>query len=161
MHLAHLNISRPRFALHDPRIADFISGINRVNALAQRSEGYVWRLGESGGEPAPQVGPWGPDTIFTLSVWESVEALEGFVWRTIHKRFHERRQEWFETIESDHFVMWWVPEGHRPTLEEAAERLDHLDVHGDTDRAFGWGYAPHLATLAEPALRMSENTGSI
>ena len=75
-----------------------------------------------------------------LTVWESVEALEAFVWNTVHRQFYERRREWFEVLGEMHLVMWWVPEGHRPTLDEALERLEHLRAHGDSEHAFGWAY---------------------
>ncbi len=73
-----------------------------------------------------------------LTVWESVAALEHFVFNTVHRAFYERRAEWFEVLGRMHFVMWWVPAGHRPTLDEALERLAHLQAQGDSDHAFGW-----------------------
>ena len=75
-----------------------------------------------------------------LTVWESVETLEQFVWGTIHKQFYERRQEWFEVLGKMHFVMWWVPVGHNPTLDEALEKLAYMEEHGNTDEAFGWDH---------------------
>ncbi|MEM1076752.1 MAG: DUF3291 domain-containing protein, partial [Pseudomonadota bacterium] len=73
-------------------------------------------------------------------VWETAEQLETFVWGTIHKQFYERRQDWFEVLGDMHFVMWWVPEGHKPTLDEALARLEHLKANGDSDHAFGWSH---------------------
>jgi Domain of unknown function (DUF3291) len=73
-----------------------------------------------------------------MSVWENVESLEKYVWQTVHKRFYGRRHEWFETMDERYFVMWWVPAGHRPTIAEAIERLEHLKKHGASDHAFGW-----------------------
>jgi hypothetical protein len=81
-----------------------------------------------------------PQFVSNLTVWESVETLEQFVWNTVHRAFYERRQEWFEVLGRMHFVMWWVPAGHRPSLDEALERLRHLEAHGDSDHAFGWKY---------------------
>jgi hypothetical protein len=69
-----------------------------------------------------------------------VATLEAFVWNTVHRAFYERRAEWFEVLGKMHFVMWWVPAGHRPTLDEALARLDHLREHGDSDHAFGWAW---------------------
>jgi hypothetical protein len=79
-----------------------------------------------------------------LSVWETPEHLERFVWNTVHKRFYQRRAEWFSIMEKQHFVMWWVDEGHQPTVAEAGARLDHFDQHGDSDFAFGWSHLPHV-----------------
>ena len=77
-----------------------------------------------------------------LSVWENVEALERFVYQTVHKRFYGRRPEWFDKMDTPHFVMWWIPAGHLPSLEEAKERLEHLTAHGPSDHAFGWENLP-------------------
>jgi hypothetical protein len=75
-------------------------------------------------------------------VWESVEALEKFVWQTVHKRFYGKRHDWFEKMGESYFVMWWVPAGHRPTVKEAIERLEHLKRNGASDHAFGWESLP-------------------
>ncbi|MCP5073573.1 MAG: DUF3291 domain-containing protein, partial [Rhodobacteraceae bacterium] len=79
-----------------------------------------------------------PQMVANMTVWEDVASLENFVWNTVHRQFYERRAEWFEVMRPAHFVMWWVPEGHQPTLGEALERLEHMRVIGDSDRAFGW-----------------------
>jgi Domain of unknown function (DUF3291) len=78
--------------------------------------------------------------VSNLTVWESVETLEQFVWNTVHRAFYERRAEWFEVLGKMHFVMWWVPAGHKPTIDEAMAKLAHLQAHGDSDEAFGWKY---------------------
>jgi Domain of unknown function (DUF3291) len=141
-HLAQLNIGRFRYPIDDPRMADFMNNLNLVNALAERSKGFVWRLqDESGNATAFRPFP-DPNMAVNLSVWESVEALERFVWQTIHKRFYGRRPEWFDKSEGAHFVMWWVPAGHRPTLPEAKERLEYLAARGPSDYAFGWKSVP-------------------
>ena len=77
-----------------------------------------------------------------LSVWQSVEALERYVWQTVHKRFYGRRHEWFDKMDGPYFVMWWVPKGHRPTVQEAIERLQNLKLSGPSDFAFGWESLP-------------------
>ena len=85
--------------------------------------------------------------VTNLTVWEDVASLENFVFNTVHKQFYDRRAEWFEIMEPAHFVMWWVPVGHRPTLDEAMARLTHLRDKGDSDQAFGWRYLKDQATL--------------
>jgi hypothetical protein len=141
-HLAQLNIGRFRYSTDDPRMADFMNNLDLANALAERSAGFVWRLKDESNN-ATAFRPF-PDQnmAVNLSVWESVEALERFVWQTVHKRFYGRRPEWFDTMDKPHFVMWWIPAGHIPTLEEAKERLGHLTAHGPSDRAFGWESVP-------------------
>jgi hypothetical protein len=141
-HLAELNIGRLRYPADDPRVADFMNNLDLVNALAERTSGFVWRLKDDSGN-ATNIRPYDdPQMIVNLSVWESVEALERFVWQTVHKRFYGRRPEWFDKMDKPHFVIWWVRPGHRPTVDEAKARLEHLTVHGPSDHAFGWESVP-------------------
>jgi Domain of unknown function (DUF3291) len=137
-HLAQLNIGRLRFPTDDPRMADFMSNLDLVNGLAERSQGFVWRLKDDSGN-ATSIRPFDdPQMAVNLSVWESIEALERYVWLTVHKRFYGRRQEWFEKMEGPHLVMWWVSPGYQPTVHEAKERLEYLAAHGPSEQAFGW-----------------------
>ena len=137
-HLAQLNIGRIRYEIDDPRMADFTNNLAMVNGLAERTPGVVWRyIDESGNSTSTR--PYSdPRIAINLSVWESVESLERFVYQTIHKRFYGRRAEWFEHFEGPYFVMWWVPAGHRPDVEEAVARLAHLKRNGPSDHAFDW-----------------------
>lgn len=142
-HLAQVNVGRLKTETDDPRVAEFMANLDRVNGLGKRMPGFVWMM-EGSGEPGTgnteaKIGG-DPRFVSNLTVWKDVESLERFVWGTIHKQFYEKRTEWFETLGEMHFAMWWVPEGHRPSLDEALERLDHLKTHGDSDQAFGWSY---------------------
>src|SRR5215468_11322606 len=137
-HLAELNIARFRHPADDPRNADFMNNLDRVNGLAERSPGFVWRLKDESGNATAVRAFDDPLIIVNFSVWESVEALERFVWQTIHKQFYGRRADWFEQFEGPSMVLWWVPTGHRPNVAEAAARLEHLKQHGPTDYAFDW-----------------------
>ncbi len=137
-HLAQLNIGRFRYSTDDPRMADFMNALDLVNGLAERSKGFVWRLKDESGN-ATNFRPFpDPQMAVNLSVWENAEALERYVYQTVHKRFYGRREEWFEKLDRPHFVMWWIAAGHIPTLAEAKERLDHLAAHGPSEYAFGW-----------------------
>jgi hypothetical protein len=145
MHLAELNIARLKYDFEDPRVADFANNLDLVNGIAERSEGFVWRLVDEGNANAIDIRAFDdPTVIVNMSVWQTAEHLERFVWNTVHKRFYQRRAEWFSLMEKQHFVMWWVEEGHEPTLAEAKARLDRLDRHGDSDFAFGWSHLPHV-----------------
>ncbi|MEM9763199.1 MAG: DUF3291 domain-containing protein [Pseudomonadota bacterium] len=145
MHLAELNIGRLLAPVGDPKVAPFIDAIDRVNGLGKRMPGFVWMM-EGSGEPGATGGPGNTDVaiggdpqfISNLSVWEDAASLEAFVWKTVHKQFYDRRHEWFEVFKALHFVMWWVPVGHRPSLEEGLERLEILRSKGPTPDAFGW-----------------------
>ncbi|MDA9208234.1 DUF3291 domain-containing protein, partial [Octadecabacter sp.] len=79
-----------------------------------------------------------PQMVFNLTVWEDLPSLESFVYKTLHAKFMDRKAEWFEVLNQQHFVMWWIEEGHRPTQDEALARLDDLRKNGPSDRAFGW-----------------------
>ncbi|MBP7000650.1 DUF3291 domain-containing protein [Amaricoccus sp.] len=143
-HLAQLNVGRLVAETHDPRVAEFMAALDRVNGLGKRMPGFVWMM-EGSGEPGKGNTETkldgDPRYVANLTVWESVEALEAFVWNTAHRQFYARRAEWFELMPERHFVMWRVPAGHRPTLDEGLERLAHLRAHGDSDHAFGWEFA--------------------
>ena len=143
LHLAELNIGRLLAPTDDPRVAEFMDNLDRVNGLGKRMPGFVWMM-EGSGEPGTgntenNIGE-DPQFVANLTVWEDGPSLEKFVWGTIHKQFYERRLEWFEVLGEMHFVMWWVPAGHRPTLSEGLDRLEHLKSQGDSDHAFGWAH---------------------
>lgn len=141
-HLAEINIARLRFPIDDPRVAPFADAIDRVNAVADRSPGFVWRFTDDGGSAlATRVAP-DPEVIVNLSVWEDVAALEGFVWTTVHRHFYARRAEWFDVLDSQHFAMWWVTPGTRPTPADGMARLARRMAEGDGDDAFGWSHLP-------------------
>ncbi|MBM1309291.1 DUF3291 domain-containing protein [Sulfitobacter mediterraneus] len=141
-HLAELNLGILKYDWDDPRVQDFVNGLDLVNGVAQRAPGFVWMMNEEtmDSEQNDPEGAMGgnPRMASTLSVWESVETLEHFVWNTVHKRFYDRKDEWYDMGAALRFVMWWVPEGHRPTMAEAMERFRHLEKHGESDFAFGW-----------------------
>lgn len=137
MHLAQFNIAHIRYPLDDSRMNEFVDNVARVNALAEQIEGFVWRLKDESGH-AMNMTVYGDSAILpNLTVWENPGALERFVWQTVHGRFYRRRELWFEPIETP-LVLWWLPPGQRPPLEEGIERLDHLKSHGPSDFAFGW-----------------------
>ena len=141
--LAQLNVGRLMAPTDDPRVAEFMTALDRVNGLGRRVPGFVWMM-EGSGEPGTgnteaKIGG-DPQFVSNLTVWEDVESLEAFVWNTVHRQFYERRAEWFEVLGKMHFVMWHVQDGHRPTLDEALERLAHLEAEGDSDHAFGWSH---------------------
>jgi hypothetical protein len=138
MHLAELNIARLKYPLDDPRVADFANNLDRVNAIADKMLGFVWRLKDEGGNATAFRITDDPLVISNLSLWESAQALETFVFRTVHSQFYKRRHEWMEVLDKPIVVMWWVEAGHRPSLAEAAERLKDLTDNGPSERAFGW-----------------------
>lgn len=136
--LAQLNIARMRAPLDDPAMAGFVDELERINALGEASPGFVWIMAEGedhGGNTDVRVFD-DEELISNLTVWEQLEPLLDYVLRTEHVEFLRRRREWFQPMEQDHLVLWWVPTGHRPTLAEAEARLLHLREHGPTGQAF-------------------------
>ena len=119
-------------------MADFTDNLELVNGLAERSPGFVWRYVDDSGN-ATETRPFAdPLIIVNVSVWESVADLEHFVWQTVHKRFYDRRADWFAHFEGPAVALWWVPAGHRPEMDEALARLAHLKQHGPSEYAFNW-----------------------
>ncbi|MET7393966.1 DUF3291 domain-containing protein [Dactylosporangium sp. NPDC005572] len=135
-HLAQLNVGRMIAAKDDPRVAGFYGDLDRINAIADASPGFVWRLVDDSGADATSLRPFGPDVLVNLSVWESLDALREFAFRSPHLDVLRRRREWFEPFGDVYAVLWWVPAGHIPTTVEAGERLDLLRRAGATAGAF-------------------------
>jgi hypothetical protein len=145
LHLAQLNIGRFLYPDGDPRLKEFFDNLDRINAIAERMEGFVWRLKDESNN-ATSFRPFDdPAILVNMSVWKSVEALEKFVFQTAHTAIYRKKGSWFEPMTTPHFVMWWIPAGHIPTLEEAKARLDHFTKHGPSEEAFGWESAPKAA----------------
>ena len=134
-HIAQLNIGRARGAIDGPVMAEFMALLDPVNDLADASPGFVWRLQTEEGN-ATALRPYEDERmIVNMSVWESIEDLVAFVYRSSHVDVMRRRREWFEPMKP-YMVLWWVPEGETPAVEEAKERLEHLRDHGPTPFAF-------------------------
>ncbi|MHB1612915.1 MAG: DUF3291 domain-containing protein [Actinomycetes bacterium] len=139
MHVAQLNIARMVDGLSSPRLADFVTELGPVNRRAESAEGFVWRLVSSDGRPAAFEHRWDGDplVLVNLSVWTSPRALVDFVIEDPgHASVLRRRRRWFQPAVEPMTVLWWIPDGHRPTLDEAAERLAHLRQFGPTAYAF-------------------------
>ena len=135
-HLAQLNIGRLKHPAEDPRVAGFFDELDRINTLAEESPGFVWRLQSDLGN-ATDIDVFGdPLEIVNLSVWESVEHLKAFTYRTDHRTLFRQRHDWFEPKSQAHLVMWWIKAGHTPDTDEAIGRLEHLRAHGPSGRAF-------------------------
>lgn len=135
-HLAQLNVGRLVAPREDPAVAEFMAGLDHVNARADAAPGFVWRLQTDEGNATSIQPTDDPQWIVNLSVWTGLEALRDFVYRDPeHLRYLRRRREWFEKVDTV-LVLWWVPAGHVPTVDEALERLRHLEAHGPTPHAF-------------------------
>lgn len=136
-HLAQINIGRLKHPTDDPRVAEFMENLDPINELAERSPGFVWRLQDDSGN-ATSIRAFDDETILpNLTVWKSMESFKDYVFKSDHANFVRRRREWFQPMDDlPVLTMWWIPAGHKPTLEEARERIDHLAAHGPTPTAF-------------------------
>jgi hypothetical protein len=134
--LAQVNVAILRAPLDSPPLADFVALLEPINALADRSPGFVWRLQTEDGD-ATAIRAFEDDRIIVnMSVWESLEALGDFVYASGHLGVLRRRREWFATMAEAHVALWWVPAGTTPTVAEAARRLDRLRERGPSPEAF-------------------------
>lgn len=133
--LAQLNIARMKFPLESPEMVDFVDNLQRINALADASPGFVWRLQTEEGD-ATAVDFMGPGMLVNMSVWKDVESLHNYVYRSAHAAIMSRRKEWFERMMESYTVLWWIPKGTTPTPEEAQEKLARLRENGPTPGAF-------------------------
>ena len=140
-HLAQINIARVLAPLDDPLMAGFVEQLNPINALADASPGFVWRLQDEAGD-ATSIRVFEDDRILlNMSVWETIEALQDYVYRSAHLGPLRDRKRWFVVPDEPHLALWWVPAGHLPTPQEAKARLEYLRRHGPTPEAFTFKHA--------------------
>ena len=137
-HLAQLNVARARFELDDARMVDFVGALDRVNAIAESSPGFVWRLQGDVGNATDVKVTDNPRFIVNLSVRASIDDLHAFTYRSEHKAVFARRYEWFERADGPNMVLWWVPAGTLPDAAEALDRLRRLAESGPTPDAFSF-----------------------
>lgn len=135
-HLAQANIGRILAPLDDSRMKGFVEQLEYINAVADRSDGFNWRLQTEAGD-ATAVRAFDDDRIlFNMSVWDSLEALREYTYRSDHRSPLRDRRKWFGRLERPHLALWWIPAGHIPTIEEAKHRLDLLRDRGPSPDAF-------------------------
>jgi hypothetical protein len=136
MHLAQVNIGRIVAPMDSPAMAEFKANLDPINSLAEASPGFVWRLQSDSGNATDIVYSADPFELVNMSVWESLESLRGYVYQSHHLQFFKRRAEWFEKATQPTYALWWIPEGHIPTVAEAKGRLEHYRNHGATQYSF-------------------------
>ena len=136
--LAQINIARMLASIDDPIMAEFVAQLPPVNALADSSPGFVWRLQSENGD-ATSIKVYDDDMIIiNITVWESVDALREFVFNGAHHAVLRERERWFEKFDGPYTVLWWIPAGQLPSAEEGKARLDYFREHGETDYAFSF-----------------------
>ncbi|HEY8069334.1 MAG TPA: DUF3291 domain-containing protein [Burkholderiales bacterium] len=156
--LAQLNIGRIKGPMDSPVMADFVANLDRINALAERTPGFIWRLQTEEGN-ATAIRPYEDDRIaVNMSVWRDVESLNKYVYSSAHVEIMRRRREWFEPMREAFLVLWWVPEGHRPGVAEAIAKLELLRTRGPTAEAFTFrkAFPPPDAAPAQPPVTFGD-----
>ena len=141
MQLAQLNIGVATYPMDNAAMDGFTGNIDRINALADRSERFVWRMVDDTSDTDGALDlrlPGDDDMLVNMSVWKVVRSLYGFVYKTAHAKIIRGKAQWFVPMVRAHMVLWWVPDGHIPTLDEAKARLDNLRAHGATAHAFSF-----------------------
>ena len=151
--LAQLNIGIIKGPMDSAVMADFAANLDRINALAERSDGFVWRLQTEEGN-ATALRPFdNPNLLLNMSVWKNIECLHRYVYSSGHVEVMRRRQEWFERMSEAFLVLWWIPKGHRPSITEAISKLETLRRKGPTAEAFTFRSAfpaPHQTQTLNP-----------
>ena len=151
-HVAHMNYAILRHDWDNPRVAEFVDNLDRVNGVAARSPGFVWRLSNEDMEQ-PQNNPdlifsENPRNAVTVSLWETAEDLRHFVLRTVHGKFLKRREEWFEPIDRPSYVIWPIETGQRPTMAQGKVKLDLLATEGSAEAAYDFEYIGETSSEA-------------
>jgi Domain of unknown function (DUF3291) len=161
--LAQLNIGVIKGPMDSPLMADFAAGLDRINALAETSPGFVWRLQTEAGD-ATAIRPFeNENMLVNMSVWRDVESLNKYVYNSAHVELMRRRREWFEPMREAYLVLWWVPCGQRPTVDEAIARLATLRANGPTAEAFTFrkAFPPPDAVEIRPPVTFDDECPAI
>lgn len=146
-HLAQVNIAKLLHPIDHPEIAEFVNNLDRINQLAEESSGFIWRLKDESGNATQLKYFPDPLMIVNMSVWESAKALKDFVYRSGHLHIYLKRADWFAPHDSAYMALWWIPAGHIPSVAEAKDRLDHLNLHGESEYAFTFRKMPALPNV--------------
>ncbi|MDJ0645698.1 MAG: DUF3291 domain-containing protein [Flavobacteriaceae bacterium] len=135
--LAQINIARLLKPIDHPQIADFVNQLDEINALAERSKGFIWRLKDEDSGNAVGINPYNdPNIIINMSVWQDIDSLKNYVYKSDHVKVFMRRKEWFEKPVKPHMALWWIETNKFPTALDGKQRLEYLDLHGNSPQAF-------------------------
>lgn len=134
--LAQINLARAKYDLEDSRMQGFVESIDRINDLAEASPGFIWRFVDASAPSSYLQAQSDPRLLINMSVWTNLQTLKAFVYKSIHAQFVARRKQWFDPMDGPSQVLWWVPQGERPSVEEGMTRLNMLDCEGSSPKAF-------------------------
>jgi hypothetical protein len=135
-HIAQVNIGRIRAPLTDPIMEGFVSRLDEINALADVAPGFVWRLQTPEGNATSITVFEDERLLLNMSVWETIETLWDFTYKSLHTPIMTQRRAWFEKMDTPIIALWWVPVGHIPTPLEAKAKIEHMEHNGPTPESF-------------------------
>ncbi len=138
-HLAQINIAQAQNEMDDVAMRGFVNRLDEINALADQAPGFIWRLQTEGGDSTALRVFDDPLLLINMSVWETIEDLRNFVYRSMHVELIRDREAWFKKMPLMHQALFWLPAGQLPDIEQGKQRLDHLQKHGPTRQAFTFG----------------------
>lgn len=139
MQLAQLNIAEAKYGTEDARMDGFTGRVDIINAMADRSPGFIWRLtddDETDGALSLRMEGQNDYTLVNMSVWADIESLFHFIYKTAHAKVMQGKDDWFNPLSRNHMVLWWVEDGHIPSMDEAKEKLDAIRANGPSPKAF-------------------------
>ena len=136
-HLAQVNIAKRLAPMDDPIMQDFINNVDRMNAIADSYEGFVWRLQDEDKDLGAEIFQ-DNSLVINMSVWKNLESLFNYTYNSGHIEVFKRKKEWFSKMKMAHMAFWYLPEGYEPTFQDAKDRLDYFNTHGDTPYAFSF-----------------------
>ena len=151
-HLAQINIANSRGNRDSEVMKGFVDRLEEINALADNSPGFIWRLQTEEGDATAIQAFDDPLLLVNISVWEDIDSLKHFVYKSLHVELIQDRDAWFAKMQEAHQALWWVPAGHLPSVEEAKEKLTHLRDNGPSEVAFTFS-KPFEPPAQEPVAR--------
>lgn len=143
-HIAQVNVALAKAEMDSELMQGFVARLDEINALADRAEGFVWRLQEDGGSATSIRVFDDPLLLVNMSVWQSLDALKQYVYKSLHVELIRDREGWFNKVQEAHQALWWVAAGHIPSVQEAKQKLEHIRKHGPSQDAFTFS-KPHPA----------------
>ena len=136
-HLAQINIAKAKAAMDSLVMKGFVDRLDEINQLADNSAGFVWRLKSE--EGAATISAFeDPSIIVNMSVWQDLDALKNYVYKSVHLELLKEKNSWFDKMADAHQVLWWIPASHIPSVAEGKEKLIYIQEHGATEFAFNF-----------------------
>ena len=135
-HIAQVNVAQAKADMESELMRGFVSRLDEINALADRADGFIWRLQEDSGSATAIRVFDDPLLLINMSVWANLEALKHYVYKSLHVELIKDREAWFNKMGESHQALWWISAGHIPSPEEARKKLEYIRKNGSSAEAF-------------------------